>query len=87
MIPFKGKSIMKQHIPNKPIRWGYKMFLLALVTVGFVTILYYTWVKELSRSMVSVQILFLIYGKLSDVCGTTNFVMIIIPPLFIYKLN
>ncbi|CAF3757542.1 unnamed protein product [Rotaria socialis] len=27
--PFKGRSIMKQHMPNKPNRWGYKMFLLA----------------------------------------------------------
>ncbi|CAF1550329.1 unnamed protein product [Rotaria sordida] len=29
IIPFKGKSIMQQHMPNKPNRWGYKMFLLA----------------------------------------------------------
>ncbi|CAF3441226.1 unnamed protein product [Rotaria sp. Silwood2] len=29
IIPFKGKSIMKQQMPNKPHRWGYKMFLLA----------------------------------------------------------
>ncbi|CAF4434747.1 unnamed protein product [Rotaria magnacalcarata] len=29
IIPFKGRSIMKQHMPNKPNRWGYKMFLLA----------------------------------------------------------
>ncbi|CAF1602945.1 unnamed protein product [Adineta ricciae] len=29
IIPFKGKSVMKQHMPNKPNRWGYKMFLLA----------------------------------------------------------
>ncbi|CAF3396410.1 unnamed protein product [Rotaria sp. Silwood2] len=29
IIPFKGKSIMKQHMPSKPNRWGYKMFLLA----------------------------------------------------------
>ncbi|CAF0781681.1 unnamed protein product [Rotaria sordida] len=29
IIPFKGKSIMKQHMPKKPNRWGYKMFLLA----------------------------------------------------------
>ncbi|CAF1406134.1 unnamed protein product [Rotaria sordida] len=29
IIPFKGTSIMKQHMPNKPNRWGYKMFLLA----------------------------------------------------------
>ncbi|CAF1479637.1 unnamed protein product, partial [Rotaria sordida] len=28
IIPFKGKSIMKQHMPNKPNRWDYKMFLL-----------------------------------------------------------
>ena len=29
IIPFKGKSIMKQHMPNKPNPWGYKMFVLA----------------------------------------------------------
>ncbi|CAF4282180.1 unnamed protein product [Rotaria sordida] len=29
IIPFKGRSIMKQQMPNKPSRWGYKMFLLA----------------------------------------------------------
>ena len=29
IIPSKGRSFMKQHIPNKPNRRGYKMFLLA----------------------------------------------------------
>ena len=29
IIPFKGRSFMKQHIPKKPNRWGYKIFLLA----------------------------------------------------------
>ena len=29
IIPFKGKSVMKQHMAQKPNRWGYKMFLLA----------------------------------------------------------
>jgi hypothetical protein len=29
IIPFKGRSVMKQHMPNKPNRYGYKMFLLA----------------------------------------------------------
>ena len=29
IISFKSKSIMKQHMPNKPNRWGYKMFVLA----------------------------------------------------------
>ncbi|CAF1588696.1 unnamed protein product [Didymodactylos carnosus] len=29
IIPFKGRSIMKQHMPKKPNRWGYKMFVLA----------------------------------------------------------
>jgi hypothetical protein len=29
IIPFKGRSIMKQHMPNKPNRWGYKVFVLA----------------------------------------------------------
>ncbi|CAF1517879.1 unnamed protein product [Adineta steineri] len=25
---FKGRSVMKQHMPKKPNRWGYKMFIL-----------------------------------------------------------
>ena len=28
MIPFKGASSIKQYIPKKPYKWGYKMFLL-----------------------------------------------------------
>ncbi len=34
IIPFKGKSIMKQHVSNKPDRWGYKMFLLSSGETG-----------------------------------------------------
>ncbi|KAM4623623.1 piggyBac transposable element-derived protein 2-like [Polymixia lowei] len=29
MVPFKGKSLLKQYIPMKPKRWGYKIFVLA----------------------------------------------------------
>uniref|UniRef100_A0A671TTC3 PiggyBac transposable element-derived protein domain-containing protein n=1 Tax=Sparus aurata TaxID=8175 RepID=A0A671TTC3_SPAAU len=29
MVPFKGKSQLKQYIPMKPKRWGYKIFILA----------------------------------------------------------
>ncbi|KAL2098379.1 hypothetical protein ACEWY4_007586 [Coilia grayii] len=29
MIPFKGKSNLKQYMPNKPKSWGYKVFVLA----------------------------------------------------------
>ena len=32
MIPFKGKSALKQHIPKKPYKWGFKFFLLCDVT-------------------------------------------------------
>lgn len=34
IIPFKGRSIMKQYMPQKPNRWGYKMFLLAGAQTG-----------------------------------------------------
>lgn len=34
IIPFKGKSIMKQHLPNKPYKWGYKMFLICSSASG-----------------------------------------------------
>ena len=29
MVPFKGASSLKQYIPKKPTKWGYKMFILA----------------------------------------------------------
>ncbi|KAJ8369987.1 hypothetical protein SKAU_G00100150 [Synaphobranchus kaupii] len=29
MVPFKGRSQLKQYIPMKPKRWGYKFFILA----------------------------------------------------------
>ncbi|XP_037803051.1 piggyBac transposable element-derived protein 2-like [Penaeus monodon] len=29
MVPFKGASSLKQYIPKKPIKWGYKLFVLA----------------------------------------------------------
>ena len=31
-IPFKGKSALKQYIPEKPYKWGFKYFLLCDVT-------------------------------------------------------
>ena len=29
IVPFKGKSCLKQYIPSKPHKWGYKIFVLA----------------------------------------------------------
>lgn len=29
MVPFKGASSLKQYIPKKPVKWGYKLFVLA----------------------------------------------------------
>ena len=26
MVPFKGKSFLKQYMPNKPHKWGFKMW-------------------------------------------------------------
>ncbi|XP_051948067.1 piggyBac transposable element-derived protein 2-like [Xyrauchen texanus] len=28
MVPFKGRSVLKQYIPKKPYKWGYKIFVL-----------------------------------------------------------
>ena len=28
MVPFKGQSALKQYVPNKPYKWGYKIFIL-----------------------------------------------------------
>uniref|UniRef100_A0A8D0DCP7 PiggyBac transposable element-derived protein domain-containing protein n=1 Tax=Sander lucioperca TaxID=283035 RepID=A0A8D0DCP7_SANLU len=32
MVPFKGKLSLKQYIPNKPYKWGYKIFVLCDTT-------------------------------------------------------
>ena len=29
MVPFKGISSLKQYIPKKPYKWGFKLFVLA----------------------------------------------------------
>ena len=29
MVPFKGRNKMKQYLPNKPKKWGFKIFVLA----------------------------------------------------------
>jgi hypothetical protein len=29
LVPFKGRSQLKQYIPSKPHKWGYKIFVLA----------------------------------------------------------
>ena len=26
MVPFKGKSILRQHMPKKPHKWGFKIW-------------------------------------------------------------
>jgi len=28
MVPFKGRSSLKQFLPKKPHKWGYKIFML-----------------------------------------------------------
>ena len=73
IIPFKGKSIMKQHMPNKPDRWGYKMFLLAGGSSGICyDFVFYTGKSNKSK-----------YGFCTDIvldlCET-------VPPMMNYKL-
>ena len=35
MIPFKGRSSMKQYIPNKPIKRGFKVWVMADALNGY----------------------------------------------------
>ena len=35
MIKMKGRSILRQYMPNKPIKWGIKLFALADVTTSY----------------------------------------------------
>ena len=37
MIPFKGRSSLKQYIPNKPVKRGIKVWMLADAVNGYVT--------------------------------------------------
>ena len=37
MIPFKGRSSLKQYMPKKPVRRGIKVWMLADAENGFVT--------------------------------------------------
>ena len=36
MVKYKGHNIMKQYIKNKPIKWGFKMWLRAAAKTGYV---------------------------------------------------
>ena len=31
MVPFKGKSGLKQHNPQEPKKWGYKLYVLSRI--------------------------------------------------------
>ena len=35
MIKFKGRNIMRQHIKNKPIKWGFKMWYRCAPKTGY----------------------------------------------------
>jgi len=35
MIPFKGRSFLKQYLPMKPIKWGFKLFALCCAATGY----------------------------------------------------
>ena len=37
MIPFKGRSTLKQYMPQKPVKRGIKVWMLADTTNGYVT--------------------------------------------------
>jgi hypothetical protein len=37
MVPFKGHSSMKQHMPMKPVKRGYKVWYMADSRTGFVS--------------------------------------------------
>lgn len=36
MIKFKGRCCLKQYMPKKPIKWGYKVWCLAYSATGFI---------------------------------------------------
>ena len=56
MVPYKGKTKLKQYIPNKPKKFGYKLFILAQVKVSC-TILFHIKAKLFQLMMQVFQIL------------------------------
>lgn len=51
MIAFKGRSMLKQYMPNKPIKRGYKVWCLADSTTGFIIgFIVYTGKEEAIRN-------------------------------------
>lgn len=41
MIPFKGRYILKQYMPNKPVKWGYKVWCLCDSYTGQYNVLFH----------------------------------------------
>lgn len=51
MIAFKGRSMLKQYMPNKPIKRGYKVWCLADSTTGFIIgFIVYTGKEKIIRN-------------------------------------
>ena len=53
MIPFKGRSSMKQYIPNKPVKRGFKVWTRADATNGYISEFYVYTGKEGNRAEVN----------------------------------
>ena len=53
MIPFKGHSSMKQYIPNKPVKRGFKVWTRADATNGYISEFYVYTGKEGDRAEVN----------------------------------
>lgn len=50
MIAFKGRSMLKQYMPNKPVKRGYKIWCLADSTTGFIIAIVYTGKEEIIKN-------------------------------------
>ncbi|KAJ6649681.1 PiggyBac transposable element-derived protein 4 [Pseudolycoriella hygida] len=53
MIPFKGRYCLKQYMPNKPVKWGYKVWCLCDSYTGFVVAFFVYTGKEDSTKNIS----------------------------------
>ena len=49
MIPFKGRSNIKQYVPSKPYKWGYKLFVLCSTDGVMYDMIPYTGKMELDE--------------------------------------
>ena len=67
MIPFKGRSNIKQYVPSKPYKWGYKLFVLCSTDGVMYDMIPYTGKMELDEECKDLGVSSSVVWKLSNI--------------------